>query len=231
MEIELSKSKEEIQELEQKIVKSPERIQADTAEKEQELEAKRVEKKKLEKQYMELIRAADHLKEFSKTLMPSLDTFAQAFANIETMRTHCEKLYETKLSITKREEQIKTFKVQLKEQEKSINALKQQILNNEKQFQQQIQTMKQINNGMKKDLEEKTKNQTKAQKNCLDERLKLEARLDALDEEHKQFKEKFETVNKQHIEQVNCLQRAIQEHFDEVHNLLEKRNTNGFRSK
>ncbi|CAG2180433.1 unnamed protein product, partial [Oppiella nova] len=175
IDVELSKLREEIQELDHKLVKSPERIQADTQDKETELESKRNEKKKLEKQYMELIRSLDHLKEGCKSLTPSLETFTEAFKDIESIRSECEKLSENKVLLNSREEKMKSLKVQMKEQEKSCHTLRQQIAGNEKTFQQQIQTLKQLNSGMKNDLDSKTKNQSEAQKFCLEERLRLES--------------------------------------------------------
>ena len=222
MDITLSQLREQIHDLEQKIVKSPERIQADTAEKEVELEAKRNEKKKLEKQYMELIRAVDYLKESSKSLMPSLESFTEAFKDIESMKTQCEVLCKTKLSVTKKEEQLKTFKVQLREQEKTIQTLKAQIVNNEKQFQQQIQTMRQLNNGMNKELKTKTESKSSEERNLFEETQRLKDRFNELDEQHKAFRDRFQMLSKQESDRVMAVHNMIKTRMSQVQQLKQK---------
>ncbi|CAG2113204.1 unnamed protein product, partial [Medioppia subpectinata] len=216
IDIEMSKMHEEIHELEKQVVKSPERIQADTEEKETELESIRAEKKKLEKQYMESIRSVDHLKEASKSLTPSLDKFAEAFKDIESIRSECEKLSETKALVNSREERVKSLNVQIKEQEKTIRTLRQQMANNDKSFQQQIQTIRQINGGLKSELEMKIKKRAEEDKYCLEEKQRLECQLDALDAQHRAAKEKVDSIWKRHAEAMKSVRDLVEKRMKEV---------------
>jgi chromosome segregation ATPase len=171
---------------------------------------------------MELVRTLDNLKETSKSLKPSLETFTEGFKDIEMIRTQCELLDETKVSVNNKEEKLKGFKVQLREHEKSINTLKQQIVNNEKQYQKQIQTMKQINNGLKKELETKLKNKSDTEKNSLEERIRLEKRLDNMVFEHKKFKESLDFNYKQHLASVEMVKNLVNNRLNEFKNIKQK---------
>jgi chromosome segregation ATPase len=205
----MSKLKEELIEFEQKLIRSPERIQAETKEKEIELENKRNEKRKQEKQYMELMRTIDHLRDASKGLKPSLDTFTEAFREIEKIRSQCDALNEMKVSAKNKEKQFNEFKIKLREHETSLKTLKQQLTSNEKQYQQRLKTAKQLNNGLKQDLDAKIENQSESDKISLEQRIKLEKKLEDLKVEHQNFKDMSESYDNQHINAVEYFKQQF----------------------
>ncbi|CAG2111251.1 unnamed protein product [Medioppia subpectinata] len=99
------------------------------------------------------------------------------------------------------------------------------MVNNDKSFQQQIQTIRQINGGIKSELEMKTTNQTEAQKYGLEERLRLECPLDALDAQHRAAKQKVHSIWKRHAEAM----KSVRDLFEKP--LIAFANVNAFEVK
>lgn len=222
LDVELSHTREALNDLEQRMVRSPDRIQTEIKEKENELEAKRNEKRKLEKQYMELMRTVEHLREASKSLKPPLETFTEAFKEIEKIRNQCEILDELKAEKQNKEKKLKELQIQLREHEQSLATVRQQMVNTERQYQQRFKTTKQLNDGLKTDLEAKMSNQTSSDKQALEERIKLEKRLDSLKLEHDQFKNKSEDYFKRHLEGIQNVKNEMQKSFNELKNSNKK---------
>ena len=156
-------------------------------------------------------------------MMPSLETFTEAFKGIENMKSQCEGLCKTKLSVSKKEEIMKTFKVQTKEQEKTIQTLKHQLFNNDKQFQKQIQTMREINNGMNYELKQRTANNTEEERNRMEETMGLKNISNELDVQQKKLKGLSATVSDKSQQKLREIQNQANTRMSEVQTLKQKR--------
>ncbi|XP_054156968.1 uncharacterized protein LOC128955329 [Oppia nitens] len=224
LDIKISKTKEDIEKLNENLVKSPIRIQMNTEKKETELSDKRNEKKILEKQYLQLIKGNDSLKEFSHSLKPSLETLSKTFKDIETIRQECQKLSDMKTGMNAKLERLKSIDVRIGEQEKSWKTLRQQMVNNEKQFDYQFRTLKQIVDGMKGDVIVKKSNQCEAKRRYVDQRNQLLCRLNQLDGQYNAFKTNCATLENKISLRMNARIDKVNDKLNDFNNILDIKN-------
>jgi chromosome segregation ATPase len=211
--------KGKIDKLDKKLIRSPDRLQAKIEQKEKVLQNKRNLKKKLERQQFLLFSSMNELKESSKSLKPSLETFKEGVKELEKIRNQIKLLDETKAEINNNDKKLKALKIQLREHEKTIRTMRRKIVINEKQHEKQIETMKQINNGIKRELEAMQKNQSDQLQRSLEDKIKLEKRLDSLESEHQKFKNASQMYYRQHLASLQMIKTLINTRLNEFQNL------------
>jgi hypothetical protein len=210
--------KEEIAALEQKIVCSPDKIRAATKIKEKELETKRFEKRRVEKEYMEVLRSVETAEEAVKELKPSLESFSETFTQIETLRENCvqvEGLKELQRAKHKKQEQLERV---AKLEEANASSLREQLGKSQFQHQVKMRPLLELNQGIKRQLEEKksASSQTKDEEKLMDEEQTILRQLQDIRSQRKAEKENLDVFRTQSKQAMAAFARQLRESLNTV---------------
>ena len=193
--IEIGRLNEEISSLQGKIVRSPEKIQAETDCKERELESKRTEKRRLEKEYVDNAKKLDMIKVTIKELGPSMSCLQETMNELETICEKCNAIDKLRDTLRSKENKLKQLSSSKQMSETNISKLKEQIQKSSHQQKQKLKSLIDCNNQIKTQINEKTSTLTlnKRQEKMLEEERKLEKELESVRTSVTAFENKLES--------------------------------------
>lgn len=122
----LGEGKEEINSLEMKIVKSPEKVMAEVNAKEKELEEKREESRKYQKDYMDSLKKMDLIEEAIRDMRPAIDTMEETFSDLNIFREKTIERESTRCKIEMKKQEISSLRVVVEQSEMNSKHLKDQ---------------------------------------------------------------------------------------------------------
>lgn len=194
--VKLGETKEDINELEQRVVRSPDKIIAETKKKEQELDKKRTEKYRQEKDYMEIVKILDVTREAIKEMKPSMESLRGTFADIDSMREHCGSVETIKEQLKAKESKHKQMEVVSSQSDANLGTLKEQISRNQNQHQHRMKPIMELNEGIKRQIDEKKATTTKSDdvEKLLEEERKLQKDIDKMRIGRTTFKENLKAA-------------------------------------
>ena len=122
----LGEGREEINSLEMKIVKSPEKVMAEVNAKEKELEEKREESRKYQKDYMDSLKKMDLIEEAIRDMRPAIDTMQETFSDLNVFREKTIERESTRCKIEMKKQEISSLRVVVEQSEMNSKHLKDQ---------------------------------------------------------------------------------------------------------
>ncbi|KAI1301499.1 Kinetochore protein Nuf2 [Halotydeus destructor] len=207
--------KEEIFQLKQRIVRSPDKILAETQSKEKELETKRMEKRKNEKEYMEIVKNVDMIRDATKDMKPSMESLQETFRDIEAVREKCTSIDELKEKLKAKQNKLQQLQVVKQQAEANFVSLKEQINRSRFQHQQRIKPLSKMNDDIKKQIEEKKASLSvnKQQEKLLDEEQKYIKDIVLVKQDRQNFSEKLQTCYKRAETSASILKSALEQNI------------------
>lgn len=224
VDIEISKLREELVKLQGQIVQSPERIKSESERRVQELEAWREEKRKLEKEYLESVHHVEKIQGIIKSLKPDMETFTEAFNEIETLRNKCGEVETVREAVKAKSKKMIECQKTLEGNQNAARHLREQISKETRGHERLIANKTTLNEGIKMELDKMRAAQGSNNASLMEEEAKLMKKLDDLELNHEKFKEKAEEVEKQKVEAWNNLSNRILSGLKEVNDLAKNKN-------
>lgn len=209
--IQMGELNEEIANLEQKIVRSPEKIQAETDSKERSLEAKRTEKREREKEYMDIVKKVDVVREAIKEMKPSMDSLRETFNDMEKIREKSCVINELKDVLKTKLKQLQELQVVKQQNDANIVQLRQQIEKSKKQQKERLKTITDCNEKIRAEINSKTASmaRNKEQEAMLEQERKIEADIEKLRNDLQTFENKYESLVARAKKGTNAVKNAI----------------------
>jgi chromosome segregation ATPase len=194
--VKLSKMKEDICSLEMKVVRSPDRIKADTSNKEAELEAKRNEKRALTKEYMEYCKRADSTRKAVNDMVPSMESLRGTLQDIQTIRGKCADIEKLKEQLKVKQSKLLELTVIQHQKETNMTALKEQTKRSETQHKVRVKPVVADNERVKKQIDEKRNASGKSAEadKLMDNERKLQKDIEKVRHNRTNFRDKLEQV-------------------------------------
>lgn len=192
--VKLSEMKEDICNLEMKVVRSPEKIAAETSNKERELELTRQEKRKQTKEYIEIGKHLDVTRKAINEIRPSMDSLRDTFQEIQTLRENCAAIEKLQDQLKVKQSKLQQLRLIEKENESNLHTLKTQQKRSQYQHSTRVKPLSEGIETVKKQIEEKrgaTSKSVEANR-LLDEERKLINELEKVRLDRCTFKGKLE---------------------------------------
>lgn len=127
LEVKLGELREEIAVMEAQVVKSPEKVKAEVTAKETMLELKMSEKRKLTKEYSEMLEHSENVQKASQDMIPIMDTLRETISDMDAFKVKCSAIDDIKDTIKTKELKAHQQKVVIKQSNSNIDALKDQL--------------------------------------------------------------------------------------------------------
>ena len=126
LELEAQRLKEELVEMESQVVRSPDKVKAEMAAKEQLLEEKMSEKRKLTKEYTEATSHLQMMQKDAQDMMPSLEILSNASNDMDVLKEKCSLLDQIDDQIKTMSLKIQQQKTLMKQNNNTISSLREQ---------------------------------------------------------------------------------------------------------
>lgn len=155
LDVELKKLQEEIGDLESQIVRSPDKITAETNAMEQHVAAKMSERRRLQQEYVEAVNQSDTVLQAQRDLKPAMDTLHHTFSDLEILREKCNVADEMKEKIVSLNQKDRELHVVAEQSRENVTGLQNQVKKNRIQYQHQLNPLLKMNDGVKQDIARK----------------------------------------------------------------------------
>jgi chromosome segregation ATPase len=194
LEVKLQKLYEENAELEALIVRSPNKVKAETAAMEQRVANLMSQRRLLQQEYVESVNQADAVMQAQKDLKPAMETLRETFADLEVLREKCavaEELKEQILTLTQKLKELRVIEEQLRE---NVSAVQNQVKKNRIQFESQLKPLMKMNEDVKEAIHRKQDacdSSTASHKQLLQEEMSLTQKLDDVVSERQLSEQQF----------------------------------------
>ena len=155
LELKIKQEKEEISHLESKIVRSPEKVLAETKSKEADLDSRRQEKTKQQKEYMEAMKQLDKVQGASLELKPTTETLKETFDGLNLLRDKCASIADMKDKLKVKHHKMQQMDVVCGQTETNLRSLEDQQRRAKIQFNMKIKPLADMNDGIKSEIDKK----------------------------------------------------------------------------
>lgn len=155
VELKISREKEEISQLESRIVRSPEKILAETKSKEHDLDSRRQEKIKHQKEYMEVMKQLDMVQGASLDLKPTNETLKETFDVLNSLRDKCASIADMNDKLKVKQNKLQQLDVICDQTEANQKIFEDQQRRARIQFNMKIKPLIEMNEGIKSEIEKK----------------------------------------------------------------------------
>ena len=183
LQLELGQLREEITELESLIVRSPDKVSAETQAMEQQLATKISERSKLQLEYMEATNQVDCVSQAQKDLKPAMECLRETFTDLEEIREKCVAAEDLKTSIQSMSQKGRELKVVEEQCHENVRGIQNQLQKNRTQLKKQLQPLIQMNQDVKMDIQSKQEacqGSSEGQKQLLQQEMALIRRKEGL---------------------------------------------------
>lgn len=205
--------KEEISSLEQKIVRSPDKIAAETQAKEKELENIRLDKRRHEKEYMEFVKNIDAARETIKEMQPAMESLVTTFDDVEKLRGICDSADELKKSYEVKLKALEMARRKLVGGEDAHMKAKEKLSKAQFKYQNHSKTLRELNEGVKKEIDEKryATASNKQEEKLISEERQLVTKMDQLKLSRAQFQKNLEDKLARHKKMVASYKSVLEQ--------------------
>lgn len=186
----LGEGKEEINSLEMKIVKSPEKVMAEVNGREKELEERREESRKYQKEYMESLKKMDLIEEAIRDMRPAIETMEETFRDLNKFREKTIERESRRCKIEMKKQEIGSLRVVVEQSEMNSKHLKDQERRMRIQHENKKRPLNEMNEEIKQQIRLKEDSSTgtnKEQQKLLQKELLLTNQLQDLRSNRNKF--------------------------------------------
>lgn len=191
LDVKIGEGSEEINSLQMKIVKSPEKVMAEVISKEKELEEKREESRKYQKDYMDSLKKMDLIQEATRDMEPAISTMQETFADLNIFREKTIEREATKSKIETKKQEISSLRVVADQSEMNSKQLKDQQRKMRIQHENKRRPLNEMNEEVKEQIQLKQDSSAtgsnKDQQKLLEKELQLTNQMQELKNNREMF--------------------------------------------